>query len=697
MNITEAKTRIAKLRQLINHHSYLYHVQDQPEIDDGAFDSLKNELVKLERQWPKLITLDSPTQRVSGQALAKFKKVQHSSPMLSLFDAFSEEDMADWEKRIIKILQEKHIKPQLSYYAELKMDGLAMSLTYLQGAFTQGATRGDGQVGEAVTNNLKTIKAIPWSLRIPTQSELLKLKLTATTANKIIQAITKGTTEIRGEAIMTTAVLQKLNEQYKKAGKPLLANPRNAAAGSIRQLDYKITAERQLDFYAYALVTDFGLQHHEQEHEIIKLLGLKVLKQNKYCTSLQEVLRFHHHWETQKTKVGFDCDGVVVVVNDLALWQQLGIVGKGPRYMMAYKFAALQATTKLLDVVWQIGRTGVLTPTAILEPVVVGGVTISRATLHNFDEIKRLGVKLGDTVVLERAGDVIPKIIQVIVKLRTGQEKNIKPPIKCPMCNGQITQKTGEVAVKCTNKHCYAVRLRSLIHWTGKTAIDIDGLGKKVVEQLFKKGLVSDIADFYSLTKGDLLGLEGFADKSADNLLQAISNKKTMALPKFLFGLGIYHVGEETAVLLAEELPGWGKQSLTTPHILQQTMSKVGLAQLQSLPDIGPVVGQSIYDWFQDRKNQELLDKLDSAKITMIQKTTSKKLTGTFVLTGSLQTMDRDQAKQKIRERGGKISGSVSGQTDYVVAGAEPGSKYDKAKQLGVTILNEKQFLDMIK
>ncbi|MFH0951235.1 MAG: NAD-dependent DNA ligase LigA [bacterium] len=697
MNIHDAKIRLAKLRQLINHHSYLYHVLDKPEIDDGAFDSLKNELVKLERQWPKLITSDSPTQRVSGQALAKFKKVQHSSPMLSLFDAFSEEEMADWEKRTGKILPEKQVAKQLSYYAELKMDGLAMSLIYQNGIFVQGATRGDGTVGEDVTNNLKTINSIPLSLRIPSQSELAKLKLTVPTVNKIILAAQKGTIEIRGEAIMTNAVLQKLNEQYRKVGKPLLANPRNAAAGSIRQLDPQVTAERQLDFYAYALATDFGLRYHEQEHEIIKLLGLKALKQNKYCVNMSAVLAFHHHWEEHKAKVGFDCDGVVVVVNDLSLWPKLGVVGKGPRYMMAYKFAALQATTKLQDVVWQIGRTGVLTPTAILEPVVVGGVTISRATLHNFDEIRRLGIKIGDTVVLERAGDVIPKIIQVIVKLRIGQEKNIKPPVKCPMCGQAITQKAGEVAVKCTNQHCYAVRLRSLIHWTGKTAVDIDGLGKNIVEHLFKKGLVSDIADFYSLTKGDLLGLEGFADRSADNLIQAIKHKKAIALSKFLFGLGIHHVGEETAILLAEALPSWAKQTIATPANLRKIMARTKLEQLQTLPDIGPIVGQSIYNWFQDQKNQELLDKLDSVKITMTQKTISQKLVGTFVLTGTLPTMARDEAKQIIREKGGKISSSVSHQTDYVVAGAEPGSKYDQAKKLGVKILNEKQFLDMIK
>ncbi len=691
MDKKEAKLRIAKLRAEIEHHNYLYHVLDKPDISDGALDSLKNELVRLELAYPDLVTPDSPTQRVGGRPLAKFAKVRHSQPMMSMFDAFSPEEMSDWESRLIKLLGNGK---NLNYYAELKLDGLAMSLKYKAGSFVQGATRGDGLIGEDVTANLKTIASIPLKLRIPTRQELVKLKLSQKIITDIIKSAEAGEVEIRGEAIMTAKVFSELNKRYAKVGKPLLANPRNAAAGSIRQLDSKITAERHLDFYCYDVATDFGLAYHQQEHEVAKLLGFKILPQNKFCADLGAVLKFHSQMEAARDQIGFDCDGVVVVVNDLSLWPKLGIVGKGPRYMMAYKFSAEQVTTKLLDIIWQTGRTGVLTPTAVLEPVRVGGVTVGRSTLHNFDEIKRLGLKIGDTVIIERAGDVIPKVVGVLSKLRTGQEKSITPPDQCQICGAKVERLGEEVAFRCSNKNCYAVRLRQLAHWASKGAIDIDGLGPKIIEQLLDVGLIEDVADLYKLTKTDLVGLEGFAEKATDNLLQALANKKNIPLAKFIYALGIRHVGEETANTIANNK----QQTTNNMDDFIAWAEKLTLDELQELPDVGPVVAKSIYDWFHDKNNLKLLKKLDSVKITLKTETKiSSHLSGKkFVLTGGLDTISREEAKDKIRALGGQVSESVSKETDYLVAGEKAGSKLEKARKLGVKVIEEEEFLKLI-
>ncbi len=691
MDKNQAKIRIAKLRQEIEHHNYLYHVLDKPDISDAALDSLKNELVKLEDQFPDLITPDSPTQRVGGKALDKFVKVRHSSPMMSMFDAFSPEEMNEWEARLVKILDSKS---KLNYYAELKLDGLAMSLRYERGVFVKGATRGDGQVGEDVTANLKTIASIPLRLRVPTDKELAGLGLDKKIKDKIIKAAAGGEVEIRGEAIMTAKVFAALNKKYQKEGKALLANPRNAAAGSIRQLDPKITAERRLDFYCYDIATDFGLARHEQEHEVAKLLGFKILKQNKFCADLPAVFKFHEQMAASRETIGFECDGVVVVVNDLSLWDKLGIVGKGPRYMMAYKFAGQQATTILKEVIWQVGRTGTLTPIAVLQPVRLAGVTVSHSTLHNFDEINRLKLKIGDTVIVERAGDVIPKIVSNLPKLRTGKEKTITAPKTCPICGGAVQQVKGEVAFRCLNKNCYAVQLRNLSHWTSKGAIDIDGLGPKIVELLVKEGLVRDVADFYLLTKDDLIGLPGFAEKAADNLIKALAAKKNLPLAKFIYALGIRHVGEETAATIAKS-PRLKADSLKDFIARSQ---KLTLNDLTDMPDIGPIVARSIFDWFANAKNLKLLKKLDSVKITVLPpsggrgKLTDKKL----VLTGTLASLEREAAKDKIRALGGSAAESVSKETDYLVVGANPGSKLDKARQLGVKILDEAEFLKLL-
>ena len=709
MDKREVKKRLVKLRSEIEKYRYAYHVLDKSLISDMALDSLKNELEKLEREHPDLITPDSPTQRVGGAALAKFKKVRHSAAMMSLYDAFSPDDMRDWEKRMERILNpptplSKGGKGGLNYYVELKMDGLAVALVYESGKFVLGATRGDGETGEEVTQNLKTIEAIPLNLRRPEKAELKKIGLSAESVKLVFKALDRGRIEARGEAIMTSIVFNKLNEINKKLGKPPFANPRNAAAGSIRQLDSKLTAERKLDCHIYSLMPPLikggegGFsQTHEQEHKLAHALGFKVLKENKFCRNLEETIKFHDHWESRRDNLPFECDGVVAVVNDLSLWPKLGVVGKGPRYMMAYKFAAIQATTKVEDVIWQAGRTGVLTPTAVLTPVRIYGVTVSRATLHNLDEIRRLGLKIGDTVILERAGDVIPKVVEVLPKLRTGEEKEIRVPRQCPMCSGGVEKVQGEVAYKCVNKNCYAVNLRRLGHWTSKNAMDIEGLGPKIIEQLYKEGLARDASDFYKLTIDELLPLERFADKSAENLIKAISEKTQVELARFIYGLGILHVGEETAVLLAKQFSIFNFQFSIKDLI--NYFAKISLEDLEKLPDIGPVVAKSIYGWFHDKHNLELLDKLEKNGLTIkpITGRKAQKLAGKiFVLTGSLSQLTRGQAKAKIRELGGEVSSSVSQNTDYVVAGAEPGSKLEKAKKLGVKVIGEEEFMEMI-
>ncbi len=717
MDKAEAKKRIEKLIKEIEYHRYLYHVLDKPEISDGANDSLKNELEKLERQFPEFVTSDSPTQRVGGEPLGKFEKVKHQTAMTSLFDAFSNQEMKEWENRLIKILFSTSPQPSpykreggkekrgvFDYYCELKMDGLAMSLIYKKSSFVQGATRGDGQTGENVTQNLKTIESIPLSLRVPSYKELVEIGLDKKIVTEIIRAVEMGKIEARGEAIMSSRVFTELNKKYKKQNKSLLANPRNAAAGSIRQLDSKITAERKLDFYVYALIVrdsngeEIKFNQHKQEHLLAKLLGFKTLSQNKYVKNLDEAIKFHDYWEKSREKVPFECDGVVVVVNDLSLWPKLGVIGKGPRYMMAFKFAAEQATTKLEDVVWQVGRTGILTPTAILLPVRVGGVVVSRATLHNMDEIKRLKIKIGDTVILERAGDVIPKIVETLANLRDGSEQEITIPKQCPMCGGRAEKILGEVAYRCTNKECYAVNLRRLVHWASRNTMDIEGLGPRIIEQLIKEKLVRDVSDFYKLEVGDLKPLERFADKSAENLIAAIAGKKEADLARFIFGLGIRHVGEENALLLA-------KQFKTTNYKLQikeliKYFQKLSIEKLEKLPDIGPIVAKSIYDWFHNDKNLRLLQELEKVGIILkISQTShqSEELNGkTFVLTGTLNGLTREEAKVKIRELGGNISSAVSKKIDYVVVGKEPGSKHDKAVKLGVKTMNEEEFLKFI-
>ncbi len=660
MDKQQAKQRIKKLRETVNHHRYLYHVLDKQEISDSALDSLKKELFDLEQQFPDLITPDSPTQRVAGKPLKEFKKIKHGQRMISFNDAFSKEDMEDWRTRFIKLVPENQ-KNQIDYYCELKIDGLAIELIYKNGFLQTGSTRGDGNVGEDITENLKTVEAIP--LKIENKKDII----------------------VRGEVFITKKEFERINKEQKEKGLPAYANPRNIAAGSVRQLDPKVTASRKLDSFAYELLTDFGQITHEDKHKILKDLGFKTNKHNKYCKSFEEVLQFREHWIKEREKLDYEIDGTVVIINNNEIFEKLGIVGKAPRGAIAYKFPQAEATTKVLDIKVQVGRTGAMTPVAILEPVQVTGITITRATLHNEDEIKRLGLKIGDTVIVGRAGDVIPDIMKVLPELRTGKEKNFKMPEKCPSCGTKLIKTEGEVLLRCPNKNCFAQKRRNFYHFVSRTAFNIDGLGPKIIDRLLDEGLVQDPSDLFELKEGDVKNLERFAEKSAENLIKSIQQKTEITLAKFIYALGIRNIGEETAIDLAKYFGNIKK------------IREAELEEFDKIIDIGPVVSRSVFDWFQDKDNLNFLDKLEKQVKITNPKPASKKLEGrTFVLTGSLETMSRDEARAKIRELGGDTSESVSSKTSYVVVGLEPGSKAEKAKKIGVKILDEQEFLKII-
>lgn len=678
----QARKRIEQLKKVIKHHSYLYHVLDRPEIADSAWDTLKNELEELERKFPEFIAPDSPTQRVSGKPLDKFKKVVHKIPMLSLSDAFGVEEVRAWEERIKKLAP----GDKFDYFCELKLDGLAINLLYRKGLFFQGSTRGDGKTGEDVTQNLKTIEAIPLSLRIPERGELENIGFNDRQIKNIRESAAGGDVELRGEVVMPKKVFAELNKKLNREGRPLLANPRNAAAGSIRQLDSKITASRRLDFYVYALTTDFGQVRHEQEHELAKLLGLKVIKENKYCKNLEEAINFHGSLSKQREKLPMEIDGVVIVVNNLELQKKLGVAGKAPRGMTAYKFSPREAATIVEDIKVQVGRTGALTPVAILRPVEIGGTTVSRATLHNEDEIRRLGLKIGDTVVVGRAGDVIPDVKRVIAELRTGDEKNFHMPKTCPICGRPTEKDGGGVISRCVNKACPSRQRRGLYYFASKSAFDIEGLGPQSVNLLLDEGLIQDAADLFDLKEGDLIPLERFGEKSAGNLIKSIRLRASVILPRFLMAMGIPHVGERTAEDLSERFGSL------------EDLRKASSEDLEKAENIGPKTAEGIYRWFGDEYNKKFLEKiLSRVKIEKFRRPAGKLAGKLFVITGTLGAMSREAAKEKIQALGGKTSESMSQEVDYLVAGEEPGSKLAKAKKLGVKILSEKDFLDLTK
>ena len=692
----EAKKRIEKLKKEINYHRYLYHVLDKEEISPEALDSLKKELFDLEQQFPDLITSDSPTQRVGGKPLKEFKKVKHPTPMLSFNDCFSEDDMRAWEKRFMDFLGGKVHRSDKFYYCELKFDGLAIELHYQDGVFVCGATRGDGYVGEDVTQNLKTIESIP--LRLLEKEEVLA-NLKKEGLNHIVARLEKNFPKeivARGEVFMNRKDFEALNkEQIKKHQKPF-ANPRNAAAGSVRQLDPKVTASRKLDSHAYSLVTDLGQNTHEEEHLILKAFGFKIDRHSEPAKNLEEVFAYHDKWWKSRDRLPFEIDGVVVILNNEEDFRRAGYVGKAPRAAIAYKFALKQATTQVLDIIVQVGRTGVLTPVAILKPVNVGGVTISRSTLHNFEEIKRLGLKIGDTVIVGRAGDVIPQILQVLPDLRTGKEKEFQIPEKCPMCGSKVVRDKEGIIYRCSNKNCFAMNRRRLYHFVSKAAFDIEGVGPKIIDRLLDENLIRDAADLFQLEEGDLAALERFGEKSAENIINSITTHKKIDLVRFLYALGLRHVGEETADVLADQLEAI--QQIKKPTDVLVAMKKISLESLQGVEDIGPKVAASIKEFFEDKKNTELIKKLEEVGIEIIPRPKEgKKLKGkVFVLTGTLTSMSREEAKERIRQLGGKVSSTVSKNVSYVVAGAEPGSKYQKAQELGVKIIGEEEFLKIL-
>jgi DNA ligase (NAD+) len=667
MDKKQTKQRIKKLREVINHHRYLYHVLDKQEISDSALDALKKELFDLEQKYPEFITSDSPTQRIGGKPLKLFKKVKHSQRMTSFNDAFSKEDMEDWQERFTKLLSENE-KSKVDYYCELKIDGLAIELIYKNGIFETGSTRGDGTIGEDITENLKTVEAIPLSL--PTTNYKLPTQLV-----------------VRGEIFITKKEFKRMNKEQEEKGLPVYANPRNIAAGSVRQLDPKITSSRKLDSFAYELLTDFGQITHEDKHKILKELGFKTNKHNKFCKNLGEIIKFREYWIKEREKLDYEIDGVVVLVNNNEIFEKLGVVGKSPRAGIAFKFPQAQSTTKVLDIMVQVGRTGAMTPVAILEPVQVTGITITRATLHNDDEIKRLGLKIGDSVIVGRAGDVIPEIVKVLPELRTGKERNFKMPEVCPACGTKLVKVEKEALLRCPNKNCFAQKRRNFYHFVSRIAFNIDGLGPKIIDRLLDEGLVSDPSDLFGLEEGDVKNLERFAEKSAENLIKSIQDKKEITLAKFIYALGVRNIGEETAIDLAKHFGSLKKMKEAKPE------------DFENISDIGPVVSKSIYDWFSGKDNLKFLDRLESKVKILNPKpyTLSPKFAGkTFVLTGSLEKMSRDEARAKIREHGGDVSESVSSKTNYVVVGLEPGIKADKAKKLGVKILYEKDFLNVI-
>lgn len=690
MNKSEAKTRIEKLKKAINKYRYQYHVLNRLAIPEAALDSLKHELYKLEQQYPEFITSDSPTQRVAGKPLEKFAKVEHKIPMLSLEDVFSEEELGDWLERIKKLAP----AGKYDFFSELKIDGFAVSLEYKNGVFWRGSTRGDGKVGENVTANLKTIDSLPLRLEILEKLPNEKIK---SALGKILK---NGVLEVRGEVYMTKKAFEKANEEQKKAGLPPYANPRNTAAGSIRQLNPKIAASRELDFLAYDLATDCGETTHEEKHRICGALGFKTDESAQYCENLATIAAFWKEILEKREKLPHLIDGIVVNVNNNALFKKLGVIGKTPRASVAFKFPAAEAATIVKDIKIQVGRTGVLTPVADLKPVQIGGVTVTRATLHNEDEIKRLGIKINDTVIVQRAGDVIPDIIKVLKELRTGKEKEFRFPKKCPSCGSPVKRLEGEAAHRCFNKNCPARKREHLYYFVSKKGFDIAGLGPKIIDRLSEEGLIGDAADIFSLEEGDLLPLERFAETSAKKLVESIKSRKKIAPEKFIFSLGIPHVGEESAIDLAKILSA--EKTIKSPDDLAAAASKFKPEDWEKIKDIGPVVAGTLYDWFHNAQNAALLNKFAQAGVILEIKLfkaakTAKLKDLTFVLTGELSTLSRDEAKEKIRELGGDISESVSKKTSYVVAGENPGSKFAKAEKLMVKILNEKEFVALLK
>lgn len=667
MTKSEATGRIEYLREAINRHNYLYYILDSPEISDAEYDRLMKELEGLEKLFPELVTSDSPTQRVGAPPLEEFGTLKHTIPMISLQNAFTEGEAIEFDAKIKRIL---HTSQDIEYIAEPKIDGLAIELVYEKGLFTAGSTRGDGETGENVTQNLRTVKSIPLRLLKP-KPVFIPERL-----------------EVRGEVYMRLDDFNELNKRREEAGEPLFANPRNASAGSIRQLDSNITASRPLDIFCYGVGVIEGpkLSTHWETLETLKSLGFKVNPLIRRCRDIDEALRYHREIEEKRDSLDYEIDGVVLKVNSLRLQEELGEISRSPRWALAYKFPPRQETTRVLNIEVGVGRTGALTPVAIMDPVNVGGVTVSRATLHNQDEINRKDVRIGDTVVIQRAGDVIPEVVMVVKSKRTGHEKPYVMPDKCPSCGADVVK--DEIVWRCPNVTCSAQVKESIRHFTSKSGMDIEGLGYKHIEQMVDRELIEDPSDIYSLSRSDILKLERFADKSARNIIAAIDKSRETTLPRLIYALGIRDVGEHTAKLLANAFG------------TLDALKKAKYDDLIKIREIGPEVAKSILAFFAEERNLNLIDKILKGGVTYkVEKATKGgPLDGrTFVFTGTLKGFSRDEAERVVESLGGRPTSSVSKKTDYVVAGEEAGSKLDKARELGVKIISEKEFMAIIK
>jgi DNA ligase (NAD+) len=680
----DLEKKIELLREKIRHHEYLYYVLDQPEISDAEFDKLMRQLKDAEAQHPELITTDSPTQRVGGKPREGFVKVPHSSPMLSLDNTYSEEELRGWERRVHDLSGRKDV----DYVCELKLDGMSLALIYEDGKPVRGITRGDGSVGEDVTLNVRTVRSIP--LSIPKE----KLKKAGIPADF----------EVRGELLMPTAAFRKVNEERERKGLATFANPRNFTAGTVRQLDSNVTAERRMDFFPYILIENGRtyFDRHWKTLDALEAAGFKVNRNRRMVHSMEEVWAFIQEWAGKRESLAYEIDGIVVKVDRTALQDELGFTGKAPRWAIAYKYAARAGVTVLRNVGWQVGRTGKLTPVAELAPVLIGGTTVRNATLHNMDEIDRLAVKIGDLIEVERAGDVIPKVVRVIdsndgrVTSSLSQEQvavlgrrpdPIEVPAKCPICGTKVARTEGEVDYRCINANCPAKLRETILHFASRGVMNIDGMGDALVNQLTECGLVRNVADLYKLTKADLLSLERMGDRSAQNVLDEIENSKKLALERVIYGLGIRMVGERTAQFLAEHFGS------------MEALESAGVEELQNVNEVGPRIAESVVEFFGIAANRKLIDRLREAGLTLAgqKKHRGTKLAGkSFVLTGTLPTLTRDEAKKRIEDAGGKVTGSVSKKTDYLVAGADAGSKLDKAKELGVEVIDEKALTELL-
>ena len=664
--VSEAiRKKVEKLREEIEYHNYRYYVLDQPEMSDAEYDRLMRELEKLENQSPELQSPNSPTQRVGASPLASFEIVKHTIPMLSLANAFDESEARDFDKRVKKFLA---TSADVLYVAEPKLDGLAVELVYERGQFVVGSTRGDGVNGENITQNLRTLRTIP------------------------LQLIRKGISipdrlEVRGEVIMQMSKFKALNRRREEQEEPHFANPRNAAAGSARQLDPKITAERPLEIYCYGLgeVRGWTFKTHWEVLQTLPKWGLRTNPHARRCRNIDEVLEYYRHMNEKRESLPYEIDGMVIKVDGLDLQVTLGEISRSPRWALAFKFQPKQETTKILDIIVQVGRTGALTPVAVMTPVQVGGVEVSRATLHNQDEVDKKDVRIGDTVIIQRAGDVIPEVVEAVKSRRTGHEKPFKMPTQCPVCGSEVVRE--EAISRCIGLDCPAQLKGRIRHFASKRAMDIDGLGVKLIDQLVDQGFVKDVADLYEVKKEELVALERMADKSAQNIIDAIEGSKEKPLARFLYALGIRHVGEHISDVLAQRFS----------HL--DDFFHLSEDELMEVEEVGPEVAASVVQFFRDKKNRESIERLKRAGVRVIEPRVKErgKLVGkVFVFTGTLKGYGRDEARSLVEVRGGKTASSISKKVDFVVAGEDPGSKFDTAKELGVKILTEEEFSKMI-